>query len=837
MTIQSRFTGFCQEVKDGIVVGWAINIVAPQEHVILFVYIDDQKIAEIKCDQNREDIQKQINFLRGDIGFQFIIPDKFRDEKKHELCFRFSDNNVLLFLDPQKQGGRLPFISFSLSENNKVNQYVSYIDGWKNGAINGWILKKDLYTGQYTGNCVVKVFVNGTELKTISANRYRPDVASASGGDPYCGFSVVVPTTLRRRYRATFRLLILPEEIDVEGSPYEATLIDDVLEQQLIVMNNHVDSLYKEITQLRKEIQKLVASPEYVIEEYDVWARKYFPFLEPKTKSLQQQIRKKNIPFQNPLVTIICPVYDPELQYFSEAVESVFRQTYQNWELLLIDDGGKSTEIKKELKSLAKEDPRIKVITLKENKGISAATNAGIKKATGEWITFFDHDDLLVPQALEIMLYSAYLQKAKIVYSDEDKLENSGIYIQPHFKPDFNYRYLLGINYICHFLMVSADLVKKVGQLRSKYDGAQDHDFLLRLTEITPHDTIYHLPEILYHWRMTRNSTAETIDHKHYAIDAGVACVSDHLKRMKKPAIVSSLDGSTAYQIEWKSQTSPHVAIIIPFKDQAEITQECVDRLLKNTNYINYTILLVDNGSCEEKTLRFLEEYKKHDRIEILPIHEEFNFARLNNLAANHIKAEFYLFLNNDVFVDDPNWLTKLVNEAALFDDVGIVGSKLLYPNGRVQHAGVIVSLTHVADHLGKGEKKDDEGYIKRSILSQELTAVTAAMMLVKASVFHEVNGFNEIHLKIAFNDVDLCLRVKEAGYKVVFCADCVAVHHESLSRGSDDQPKHKARFEAEIKYMNDTWKDTKMYQNDPAYSPYFLPEPPFFHNLVDPDK
>lgn len=837
MTTQSRFTGFCQEVKDGMIVGWAINVAAPKEHATVFVFIDNRKIAEIKCDQNQENIQKQINFLRADIGFQFIIPDEFRDGKTHKLFFRFPDENTLLILDQKQGGAKLAFLSFSLSEKSKISQYVSYIDGWKNGSINGWILKKDLYTNQYTGNCEIKIFINGTEFKTIKANRYRPDVASASGGDPYCGFSVVVPTTLRRRYRATFRLIILPEEIDVEGSPYEATLIDDVLEQQLVVMNNHVDSLYKEIEHLRKEIQKLVALPEYVIEEYDVWAKKYFPFLTPKTKALKQEIRKKNILFSDPLVSIICPVYDPELQYFKEAVASVFKQTYRNWELLLIDDGGKSSAIKQEIKSIAQQDARVKVISLKENKGISAATNAGLKKAVGEWIAFFDHDDLLVPHALEMMLYSAYLQKAKIIYSDEDKLELSGLYIDPHFKPDFNYRYLLGINYICHFLMVSADLVKQVGLFKSKYDGAQDHDFLLRLTEITPHRLICHVPEVLYHWRMTRNSTAETTEHKHYAIDAGIACVSDHLKRMKKPAKVSSVDGSAAYQIEWKQKNTDYVVIIIPFKDQLTITQECVDRLIEHTRYINYTILLVDNASIEQETLSFLEDYKKYDRIEVMHIHEEFNFARLNNLASKHIDADFYLFLNNDVFVEDPYWLTKLVHEALLSDDIGVVGSKLLYPNGRVQHAGVIVTPGHVADHLGKGLGKDDGGYIKRSILSQELTAVTAAMMLVRASVFHEVNGFNEIHLKIAFNDIDLCLRVRESGYKVIFCADCVAVHHESLSRGSDDHPKHKARFESEIQYMNDTWSDTQIYQHDPAYSPRFLPLPPFFHDLEDPDK
>ncbi|CAI3926528.1 glycosyltransferase family 2 protein [Commensalibacter communis] len=838
MTIQSRFTGFCQEVRKDIILGWAINASSPQDYVTVSVFIDDQQVAEIKCDQNREDIQKKINFFRNDIGFQFIIPNEFRDGKSHRLSFRFPDNNIISILTKNNPTEGISVYPFQLEEKQSDQvKVLSCMDGWKNGAIHGWVLRQDTSTGKYSGKCQVMVTIDGRHLKTVEANQFRGDVASAVNADARCGFAVVVPRALRKRVRSVFRVYVMPEQIELLGSPYETTLIDDLLEQQLLVLNNQIDFLYKEMTALRTQFKRLVSGSDYVINEYGTWAKKYYFLLPKRLGKLHLELEINDIEYQTPLISIICPVYQPAIKFFKEAVGSVLGQTYQNWELILVDDGGKSSDIKKEIKQLVKQDARIKSVTLKTNKGISEATNAGIKKATGEWIAFFDHDDLLVPQALEMMIGSAQLHQAQMLYSDEDKVDDYGAFVEPHFKPDFNYRYLLGLNYICHFVMVKADVVKKAGQLHSRYDGAQDHDFLLRLTEVIPHQQIYHVPEVLYHWRKTAGSTAETVDNKEYAIRAGVACVQDHLKRIKKSANVSSIKDFTAYQIEWKKAQSDLVTVIIPFKDQVKTTKECVDRLLEYTNYKNYRIILVDNASREAETLAFLEEYSQYDNIEVLPIHEEFNFSRLNNLATQQFESDFYLFLNNDVFVNDPNWLHILVNEALLSKDVGIVGAKLLYPDGRVQHGGVVVGPEVIGDHMNRGLETEEFGYACRSILSQELTAVTAAMMLIKASVFEELNGFNENHLKIAFNDVDLCLRAREAGYKVVFSADCMAVHHESLSRGTDDCPEHEERFSYEKEYMNNSWGRKAIYTCDPAYSPNFVVRPPLFYELSNPEK
>ncbi|MDI2090585.1 glycosyltransferase family 2 protein [Commensalibacter oyaizuii] len=852
MSIQSRFTGFCQEVKEGIIAGWAINIAAPKRHAIIFAFIDDYKVAEIKCDLVREDIQEKINFLRSDIGFEFTIPNEFRDNVPHRLLFRFQDGNILSMItlqQPVQKSGENVISMMKLEQpTQKIEALIfklekpevkslSCMDGWKNGAIHGWVLRQDNVTGKYTGKCQIMVTMDGRHLKTIEANQFRGDVASAVNADARCGFSVVVPRALRKRVRSVFRVFLMPEQIELQGSPYETTLIDDVLEQQLLVINNQLDLMFKEMSSLRKQFKRLISSSNFIITEYGAWAKKYYALLPKRVEKLHQALQLKDIQIDQSIISIICPVYQPEVGFFKTAVESVLKQTYQHWELILIDDGGKSAVIQKEIKRFVQQDSRIKSVTFKENKGISAATNAGIKKAIGQWIAFFDHDDVLVPQALEIMLLSAQLYQAQMVYSDEDKIDNHGAYIDPHFKPDFNYRYLLGLNYICHFVMVKTDAVKQIGMLRSKYDGAQDHDFLLRLTEVIPHDSIFHVPEVLYHWRKTEGSTAETVENKDYAVNAGISCVQDHLKRIKKPAIISSINGFTAYHVAWKKQPSDLVTIIIPFKDQVQTTKECVDRLLEYTNYQNYRIILVDNGSIESETLSFLDEYAHHHLIEVLPIHEEFNFSRLNNIATQQYASDYYLFLNNDVFVEDPNWLSILVNEAALSDDVGIVGAKLLYPDGRVQHGGVVVGPEVIGDHMNRGLERDEFGYACRSVLTQELTAVTAAMMLVKADLFHKLGGFNENHLKVAFNDVDLCLRVKMAGYKVVFSADCMAIHHESLSRGSDDRPEHEERFSYEKEYMNNSWGQKAIYACDPAYSPNFVVRPPLFYELSNPEK
>ena len=837
MNAQSRCTGFCQRIEEGVFVGWAINVVKPEKPTIVSAFIDDVKVAEIKCDIENKTIQQKLNFFRSDIGFQFSIPERYRDNKNHKLSFQFIDETPFIISDSKQNNKQVSYVYFQLLRNNDSVEYESFIDGWKNGSIVGWVLKKDLKTGEYTGNCSILVVMNGIELQTVQANRYRPDVASAYNSEPRCGFAVVIPKVLRKHFKAEFRVYVMPDYIEVKNSPYQTSLVDDLLEQKLLIMNQHIDSLYNEINSLKSEIKNLIAYPEYVIDEYHLWAQKYFSNLPKLLDKKRQNLKDLKIKLKSPKISIICPVYKPDLSHFREAVDSVLCQTYKNWELILIDDGGKSASIQREIKKYVLFDNRIKAITLTCNRGISEATNEGLKQVKGQWIAFFDHDDLLVPEALEMMIMEAQCHNAYFVYSDEDKLDNNGEFTEPNLKPDFNYRYLLGCNYICHFVMIHVDYVRKVGFLSSQYNGAQDHDFILRLTEYLKSSQIHHVQEILYHWRITPNSTAETTANKQYAVKAGVDCVSDHLKRTGHEIVVSSIENATMYKVAWNKIPQSTVTIIIPFKDQIEITKQCVDRILDRTNYSHYNILLVDNGSKKTETLEFIKNYSRKKTVNFLTVQEEFNFSRLNNLAAQKIKSDFYLFLNNDVFIENEDWLEIMLNEAEFADDIAIVGAKLLYPNGRIQHGGIIVGPGEVAQHMNRGMIKNDFGYVGRSVLSQELTAVTAAMMLVKASVFHEVDGFDEINLKIAYNDVDLCLKVREAGYRIIMCMDVIAIHHESYSRGGDDRPEHQERFTYEMEFMEKKWGEQAVYKNDSAYSPHFKVKPQLFYELTDPAK
>lgn len=400
------------------------------------------------------------------------------------------------------------------------------------------------------------------------------------------------------------------------------------------------------------------------------------------------------------------------------------------------------------------------------------------------------------------MLREATRSHADLIYSDEDKIDASGYYREPAFKTDWNYRLLLGVNYVCHFVMIRQSALQNIGGLNKEYDGAQDHDFLLRASEHIPAEKIHHVPEILYHWRITANSTASDIGNKRYAIDAGIKAVSDHLVRRNLPATVDSQLGMTLYTVNWDFNQSPSVTIIIPYKDEIATTARCLDAIQKYTRYPNYKVILVNNWSITKEAEAFAQAVDKIPNVEILTIKEPFNYSRINNLAAKDETSDFLLFLNNDVFVEQENWLEILVNEALADPLVAIVGGKFVYPNQTVQHAGVLLGIGDVAGHAHVGIPRDEGGYAGRAYFPQEISAVTAAGMLIRRPAFELVGGFDEEHLKVAFNDIDLCLKVRDAGYKVVWTPDFCAEHHESLSRGSDDRPSTERRFFHETQFM-----------------------------------
>ncbi|GEB03998.1 hypothetical protein GRO01_15740 [Gluconobacter roseus NBRC 3990] len=630
-------------------------------------------------------------------------------------------------------------------------------------------------------------------------------------------------------------MLAQPDNTELDGCPIVTSFADDAFESRIIDVTDELDEIYRRMAKLRQELRDLVPKRPYTLGDYDRWARKYYTLLGKRVAEQRGRDEKKKSTFE-PLVSILCPVYRPLESDFKAAVQSVLDQTYQNWELILVDDAGKSQETTEIIKDFAKNDPRVKCITLKKNVGIADATNVAMDAAKGQYVAFFDHDDLLVDVAIEVMVRAAHETGAKLLYSDEDKIDQAGYYLEPNLKPDFNYRYLLGCNYICHLTMVETVTMRQIGHLSSDYNGAQDHDFVLKATEILDPSEIFHVPEILYHWRKTPNSTAVDVSQKTYAIDAGVKCVADHLKRRKVASKVSSIRGLTLYGVDWTSRTQPSVSIIIPFKDQVDTTLTCVEKIRENTEYKNYNIVLIDNWSVRDETLDFIKKIQKHENVSVITVEEPFNFSRLNNIAVDQTTSDFIMFMNNDVFIEDPKWLHRMVGEAQAFKDVGAVGAKLLYPNDTIQHAGVVVGPAGVAAHVHRGDPLSEYGYIGRTMLSHEVTAVTAALMLVKRSVFEEVGGFDEEALKVAFNDVDLCLKIRRAGYRIIFSAETIAYHHESLSRGTDDKPEHETRFFLETQTMLERWSSDPLFERDPSYPRYFTVDQQTFFNLVDPE-
>ncbi len=831
---QSVYRGYFDRFENGHAQGWVMDVAVPDEPVELLVVIDGEEVTRLLADDSREDVRAILQHPTGRVGFSFDVPDAYLDGVPHRISFMLPDGTLIAHIG---EGGVADLLDAHDFSGYPTVTIQGNVDNYARGALRGWVLRKVGRQDTGTGGCHLMVTCNGVRIGQVVADRFRLDVASALACDANCGFEFKVPTQYRKSYPQTFRFFVIPDQVELGNSPFLTSVVDDYLEGRLLDISVRMDTLHRDLlrdlTALRRDVSAIVPQAGFNIDDYDRWARQYYNHLRARTAATRQRERAGNPP-PEPFLSILLPTYKPLMSDFVAAVESVIYQTYQNWELIIVDDGGKAPEISRRMDAFAEADSRIRCIRRQKNVGIAKATNVAIEAARGDWIVFFDHDDVLVDVALEVMLRAAREEGALMLYSDEDKVDSAGYFMEPNFKPDWNYRYVLGCNYVCHLLVVKTEVIRKVGVLRSDYDGAQDHDYILRISETIPHDKIHHVAEMLYHWRKTPNSTASDISNKGYAVQAGVNAVSDHLMRIGREAKVESINNLTIYGVEFAAVGTPSVAIVIPFKDEIDTTRNCLDTILETTAYDNYEIILVDNWSTTHEARDFRDDVSAMARVRVMVVEEEFNYSRLNNLAVASTDAEYVVFMNNDVFVTEPNWLGRMLGEMS-DPAVAMVGAKLLYPSGGVQHAGVLVGVHGVAAHMHAGIPADDYGFIGRARLSQEFTAVTAAMMLVRRSVFDEVGGFDEVKLKVAYNDVDLCLKVRDGGYKIVWNAETIAEHHESLSRGSDMRPEQEARFFTEQQVMFERWRDKPIFLNDPVYSPWLTREDRPFFDLADP--
>lgn len=543
--------------------------------------------------------------------------------------------------------------------------------------------------------------------------------------------------------------------------------------------------------------------------DYEEWYKNHKPTME----ELQRQ-RDTEFEYE-PLISILVPVYNTPEEFLKQMIQSVRKQTYGKWELCIANANPANETVAEILRISSTKDERIKVKDVPENEGIAQNTNAALASATGDYIGLLDHDDLLTPDALyEVVKAINENDRPQVLYSDEDKVTmDLSEHFQPHMKPDYNKDLLRSNNYITHFFVADRTLVEEVGGEDGEYNGAQDYDLILKCTERAK--GIAHIPRILYHWRVHKASTADNPASKMYAFDAGKRAIEDHLKRCGEIGKVSHEKDLGFYRVKYQVQGSPLISIIIPNKDQVESLDKCLESIEKSS-YKNYEIIIVENNSTEDETFAYYKKIES-DKIRIVYWSDEFNYSAINNFGVKHARGDYLLLLNNDVEVITTDWLEELTANCQR-KDVGIVGARLYYPDDTIQHAGIVIGIGGVAGALFVGMPRMFTGYLHKAAIQQDLSAVTAACMMVKRSVYEELGGLEE-ELKVAFNDVDFCLRAREKGYLVVYDPNVELYHFESKSRGMEDSKEKIRRFQNEIEYMRSHWLEL-LKKGDPMYNP-----------------
>jgi len=538
--------------------------------------------------------------------------------------------------------------------------------------------------------------------------------------------------------------------------------------------------------------------------------------------------QKKTIFPRKIKISIITPLYNTPVKFLKEMIQSVKSQTYVNWELCLADGSDENSHnIERICKHFIKKDKRIKYKKLNKNFGISGNSNKAIEMSCGE-LGLLDHDDLLHPSALFEVMKAICNENADFIYTDEATFNNDNHKITvKYYKPDFAIDTLRSCNYICHFSVFSRKLMESAGIFRSEFDGSQDYDLILRYTDIA--SKIYHIPKLLYFWRGHENSTASDIDNKSYAISAAKNAITEHLARHGISAQIESTKANASYyRIIYDLTERPLVSIIIPNKDHVSLLQNCLSSIKEKTAYSNYEIIIVENNSEEKTTFDYYEELKKQANIHIVYWESKgFNYSEINNYGVQYAHGQHLVFLNNDIEIITPDWIEEMLMFSQR-SDVGAVGIKLYFPDDTIQHAGVIVGLGGVAGHIYTGVPRDTIGYVGRLHYVQNMSAVTAACMMIKRSIFDEVSKFSP-EFYSSWSDVDLCLRIRAAGYLIIWTPFAEAYHHESKTRGYPDTPEKQREFAKEIDLFKSKWSK-ELDGGDPYYNSNFsLARPDYF--------
>ena len=578
-------------------------------------------------------------------------------------------------------------------------------------------------------------------------------------------------------------------------------------------------NLRKSLTVLREEgwrgLRLRLAAMSNPAADYAEWVRRYDTLDAMQRARISERIAELANP---PLISVLMPCFNPNPEWFRAAIESVRSQLYPHWELCIADDASTDPAIRPILEEYIRHDARIRVAFRTENGHISASSNSALELVTGEFVALLDHDDLLPEHALFwVADCIAQHPDAGIIYSDEDKIDELGTRFEPYFKCDWNPDLFLSQNMISHLGVYRSELIRTIGGFRQGFEGSQDHDLALRCIESLTTDQIIHIPRVLYHWRVHASSTAQSPDAKPYAILAGQKAIEEHLVRKGVNAKVE-IGNQPGYRVRYAlPDVPPMVSIIIPTRNGLELLRQCVDSIFSRTDYVNFEILIIDNGSDDQATLEYLQNLAANPKIRVLRDERPFNYSALNNSAVEQARGELICLLNNDIEVISREWLGEMAS-IALQPSVGAVGACLWYPDNTLQHGGVILGIGGVAGHSHKFLTRGQFGYFGRAFMIQSLSAVTAACLVIRKSIYQSVGGLDEKNLQIAFNDVDFCLRLLEAGYRNVWTPFAELYHHESASRGTEDTEEKKNRFANEVNFMKK--HHAKFLHNDPAYSP-----------------
>lgn len=549
-------------------------------------------------------------------------------------------------------------------------------------------------------------------------------------------------------------------------------------------------------------------------QEYAEIAKKPL-FTEQELESQRKHVFPRKIKF-----SIVVPLFNTPEKFLREMIQSVIDQTYNNWELCMADGSDPDhNAVEKICRQYAKKDSRIKYKKLEKNLGISGNTNACLDMTTGDYIGLFDHDDLLHPAALHEVMKAICEQGADFIYTDENTFhEQPKDAFCPHFKPDYAPDTLRTNNYICHFTVFKSSLLEKTGGFRAQFDGSQDYDMVLRLTEQA--EKIVHIPEILYYWRAHQNSVAQAIEAKPYVIEAAKGAIAEHLERVGLKGAVEDSVVPSMYRIRYTIEREDMVSIIIANRDHVQDLRTCIDSIYRLTSYKNFEIIIVENNSVQEETWAYYEELKQFDNITVVTWHDQdgkFNYSSINNFGAKYAKGEYILLLNNDVEIISQDWIQEMLMFAQR-KDVGAVGVKLYYPDDTIQHAGIGIGLLTLAGHYHRYFDRRHPGYMGRLIYAHNVSAVTAACVMIPKRVWDKVHGLDE-SFEVAFNDVDLCMRIRKAGYLIVWTPYAELYHYESKSRGCEDTPEKKKRFEGEVRRFQERWSK-ELEAGDPYYNP-----------------